>query len=438
MLRLRLGIPESLAGASLPRRVLWLNLLRLGVLSILLILTGYPLLLAKFGVGTESSRLALWALAASFAGAGLSATLLRKGRFLAEISLVQLVLDQIIWTVFVYLTGGVGSAATMLYGLTCLAGAITAGARGAWVAAGVATLAYASLALSVAAGWLHGPSDQDPTFFTSRFDDIQYRFGVNLLGILVVAVLAAYLAERLRLTGGKLVEAEERATRAERLAVLGRLASGLAHEIRNPLGSISGSIQLLAANRQLGPEDRQLCLIIQRETARLNDLVSDMMDLTRGRKPERSAVDVVRIAKDVVHLASSSGRAVSDVVVDYRGNDESDIVDADPAQLRQLIWNLIRNAVQASSPGGIVDVHVEANDRDVVLTVTDQGIGIDEDAKDKLFDPLYTTRSHGTGIGLAVVKRIADEHGFTIDVRSQKGQGASFVVTLGRRIMNEF
>jgi signal transduction histidine kinase len=142
------------------------------------------------------------------------------------------------------------------------------------------------------------------------------------------------------------------------------------------------------------------------------------------------------IVKDVVHLASNSGRAVSDVAVVYRGNEERCVVSADPAQLRQLVWNLIRNAVQASSPGGVVDVRVEAIEREVVLTVTDQGIGIDDEAKGKLFDPLYTTRSHGTGIGLAVVKRIADEHGFTIEVRSQKGKGASFVVTLGRRLSN--
>ncbi len=132
---MRLGIPQDLASASLPRRLLWLNLLRLLVLSCLLVLTGYPATLTQFGVGTTSSRLALGALAASFTGAGVLAALLKKGRYLGEIALAQLLLDQLTWTVFVYLTGGVGSAATLFYGLTCLAGAITAGVRGAIVAA---------------------------------------------------------------------------------------------------------------------------------------------------------------------------------------------------------------------------------------------------------------------------------------------------------------
>jgi signal transduction histidine kinase len=416
--------------------VLWLNLFRLIVLTTLLVLTGYPLTFAKLGLGSASSRLALGALAASFAGAGILAVLLRMGRFLVELALAQLILDQLIWTIFVYLTGGVGSAATMFYGLTCLAGAITAGARGAWIALSAAVFSYASLAVAVAFGWVIGPSDQNPAFFTTRIDDIKYHFGVNFLGIVVVALLGVYLAERLRLTGGKLVEAEERATRAERLAVLGRLASGLAHEIRNPLGSIAGSIQLLAANRQLNDEDRQLCLIIQRETARLNDLVSDMMDLTRGRKPERTAVDVVATARDVVALASCSGRSVSDVSVRYSGTEECTIVSADPAQLRQLIWNLVRNAVQASAPGDTVSVQVKETPAScVTLTVTDQGVGIDEDAKGRLFDPFFTTRSHGTGIGLAVVKRIADEHEYHLDVQSEKGYGTAFTVILGQRLV---
>jgi signal transduction histidine kinase len=103
-----------------------------------------------------------------------------------------------------------------------------------------------------------------------------------------------------------------------------------------------------------------------------------------------------------------------------------------------LVWNLVRNAVQASSPGGNVTVSVEEDEKtsSIKLTVSDQGPGIDDEAKEKIFDPLFTTRSHGTGIGLAVVKRIADEHGFAINVNSQTGKGAIFTVTLGQQKRN--
>lgn len=433
-MEIRLGLPDALTTATLPRRLLWLNLLRLLVLTTLLALTGFPLTIAHLGLGTESSRLALSALATSFAVAGVLAVLLRKGRFIEGIATTQLVFDQLTWTVFVYLTGGVGSAATLFYGLTCLAGAIATGVSGAWIAAGTACLFYAVLAVCSAMHWIEGPSDQNPAFYSSNTDEIIYHFGVNVLGIIVVALLGGYLAERLRLTGGKLVEAEERAKRAERLAVLGGLASGLAHEIRNPLGSIGGSIRLLAMNRQLNDDDRKLCEIIQRETTRLNDLVSDMLDLTRARVPNFTVVDVVAVVEDVVSLASASGRAVSDVAVRYVGGAKRLLVRADAAQMRQLIWNLVRNAVQASSAGDTVRIAVEEDPaKGGMLSVEDDGQGIEPELIPRLFDPFFTTRSHGSGIGLAVVQRIADEHGFKIAVTSRMGHGARFVVMFGSK-----
>jgi signal transduction histidine kinase len=215
------------------------------------------------------------------------------------------------------------------------------------------------------------------------------------------------------------------------MAVLGHLAAALAHEIRNPLGSIAGSAQLLRTSRELSDEDRRLCEIIQRETARLNDLVTDMMDVARPRKPELVVVNATRTANEVVDLASKSGRG-TDVHVVF-DSEEPLAVKADPAQLRQLIWNLVRNAVQASTAGGEVRVGVHDKDGNVELSVRDDGVGIEPVARERLFDAFFTTRSHGTGIGLAVVKRIADEHDFAISVDSERGAGATFRVRMGPR-----
>jgi signal transduction histidine kinase len=262
-------------------------------------------------------------------------------------------------------------------------------------------------------------------------EELVYYVVVNLLVLVVVTLLASYLAERLTTAGGRIVAAEERADRAEHMAELGRLATGLAHEIRNPLGSISGAIQLLSTNSGLSGDDRQLCEIIQREASRLNDLVSDMMNVAKPRAPEPSVVDLSATVRDVIGLAARSGRSSSDVSVVFDGEDGV-AVRADGAQLRQLIWNLVRNAVQASNAGDEVRVSVvlEKNGH-VILTVEDHGVGLDETAKQRLFDAFFTTRSHGTGIGLAVVKRIADDHGFSIRVDSEEGQGATFTVDLG-------
>jgi signal transduction histidine kinase len=288
------------------------------------------------------------------------------------------------------------------------------------------------MVLLLATRLLAPPHDQPQSLYVLTWDEVRFYLAINALVMLVVALLSGALAERLRATGGELALATERADRAERMALLGRLATGLAHEIRNPLGSIAGSVQLLKAARTLSDEDQALCEIIQREAARLNDLVSDMMDLSRPREPHKARTDVARLVREVVELAGKSGRGVSDVAVSYDGPNSAYVV-ADGAQLRQLVWNLVRNGVQASSAGDRVVVSLsDGQKQSLELSVSDHGVGIAPEARGRLFDAFFTTRSHGTGVGLAVVKRIADEHGFAIAVDSGTAseKGAVFRVSM--------
>jgi two-component system, NtrC family, sensor histidine kinase HydH len=242
----------------------------------------------------------------------------------------------------------------------------------------------------------------------------------------------SYLAERLHRTHDDLLEAEDRAEKAERMAALGRLAAGLAHEIRNPLSAISGSVQMLRTTA-IDQDDRQLCDIVLRETKRLNELVGDMLDLSRPKLPALAPVKIRELLEDVVRLAATWGRSQSDVSVALVTEAPSDLsVLADAAQLRQVIWNLVRNAVQASATGGEVRICLESGETSVTVTVEDDGTGIDSNARPHIFDAYYTSRSHGTGIGLAVVKRVADDHGFALDVESSEGAGAKFILHMPR------
>jgi signal transduction histidine kinase len=264
-----------------------------------------------------------------------------------------------------------------------------------------------------------------------------YPVLVNVLGIVVVTFLSGYLAIRLRVTGGALALANERARTAEHLAMLGRIAAGLAHEIRNPIGSISGSVELLREAPGLSCEDRKLCEIIRREAVRLNNLVTDMMDLSKPRTPDPHPVDVAALARDVVALASSTERSgAGDVSVHYEGSTEPVWGLCDGAQIRQVLWNLVRNGVQASGAGKTVLVSVSRDGDRVHLAVTDEGPGIAPEDAAKIFDAFYTTRQHGTGIGLAVVRRIIDDHaryGGSIAVRGDpegSTTGATFEISL--------
>ena len=417
-------IPDD---AFLARRLAWLTALRLTVLSALLAVVGSLYLRERQLIGAYSSQVVLATVGAGFALAAVFAALLRIRVWLLPLTYAQLVFDQAAWTILAYVSGGVASPAMSLYGLTCVIGAVVAGVRGVLVAALSASAMVMGLGFALASGRLAPPRDQVGTYAVS-FNDVSYHLAINLLALVVVALLAGYLAERLRSTGGELERATARADEAERLAMLGRFAAGLAHEIRNPLGSIAGSVDLLAAGAALGAEDKILCGIISREASRLNDLVSDMLDLAKPRVPELELVDAAVLASEVVQLASRSGRG-SDVRVVREGPAREVTIEADPAQLRQILWNLVRNAVQASGADATVVVRVLARpEGGACIEVEDDGPGIPASARAHLFDAFFTTRTKGIGIGLAVVKRIVEDHGFRIEVDAGKERGAVFRV----------
>jgi two-component system, NtrC family, sensor histidine kinase HydH len=424
---MQLGLRAS-ADTSFAVRFAWLTGLRLLVLTIVLAVTT-TIYLGGIDTHPYSSRVALLTVAVAFGLTGVYAAILRVGKGFTALAYGQMLADHVVWSMIVYISGGATSGATSLYGLTCLTGAILLGLRGALIALLTGAAAYVAVCTAFVQGYILPPPDQPIEAYATRWTEAAFPLVLNLLAMSVVALLASYLAERLRETGGRLVVATARAEEAERLAMLGRLAAGLAHEIRNPLGSIVASIELLRTGDALGPEDRSLCGIIERETTRLNDLVGDMLDLSRPRAPAKEPMDLAVMSRDVVMLASRSGRG-GDVDLRYEGPDEAPIT-ADVAQMRQVAWNLVRNAIQASSAGAAVIVRIApSTGGGLSFEVKDRGAGIPPEARTRLFDAFFTTRSQGMGIGLAVVKRILDDHGFVVDVESAEGQGTTFSVKI--------
>ncbi len=430
---MKLGVPSH-SDTGVGSRLAWVTALRLGFLIVLLAATSFFYLSGEFSRYPASSQVVFVTLGSGLGLAILYAIFLRSGKHLSQLAHAQILLDQLTWTAIVYVSGGPGSGATSFYGLTCLVGAVLIGLRGALVAAASGVGIYALLCVGFATHVLLPPADQLSARYASSFEAIAYPLLTNALGIALVGGLSGYLAERLKRTGGALVLASARAEEAERLAVLGRIAAGLAHEIRNPLSSISGSVEMLSESKELSEEDKALCSIIQREALRLSDLVTDMMNFAGRRTLQPEPTDVVRLAKDVRSLAVHSERSAGgDVTVRYEGPDEPIFAHCDAAQIRQVLWNLVRNGVQLSAAGTEVVIRVSHEGGRVTLEVADQGPGIPEEERSRIFDVFYTTRTSGAGIGLAVVKRIVDDHepfGASISVRCPSPCGAVFSLTL--------
>jgi len=224
---------------------------------------------------------------------------------------------------------------------------------------------------------------------------------------------------------------QDRAEQAQRLAVLGQLATGLAHEIRNPLSSISGSVEMVRDGNTLSPEDRRLMGIVISEVERLNSLVTTMLQVGRPSQIETEPLDLRSIASEVVAVARGEATGSNGLQIDEIEPGEPIIVAVDPDRMRQVVWNLVKNAVQASPHRGKVEVRTGRDQSGMAfLEVADEGPGIGAAHRERLFDMFYSGRSHGVGLGLALVKQIVDQHEGRIEIIDRDGPGTCFRVTL--------
>ncbi|MBI5418777.1 MAG: PAS domain S-box protein [Deltaproteobacteria bacterium] len=229
---------------------------------------------------------------------------------------------------------------------------------------------------------------------------------------------------------------EERVRIADRLAGVGELAAGLAHEIRNPLTSIAGSSQMLRESPDLPEDARTLLDIIERESTRLNVLITDFLAYTGPSLRNVGPVDMANLIGEVAEAVRAGEAREKGVEVSMPPLGTL-LVEGDPEQLKQVLWNLVRNAVQATPAGGHVRLdlfpQVRHGERYAVTTVSDTGIGIDPKVTGKIFNPFFTTKEGGTGLGLAISQRIIQMHRGFIEVRSMPGHGTIFSVFLPER-----
>lgn len=235
-------------------------------------------------------------------------------------------------------------------------------------------------------------------------------------------------------------ELEEDLKRADRLASMGTLAAGLAHEIRNPLGGIKGAAQLLRRSSDGDPSSREFTDIMIREVDRVNQLIEQLLDLSRPVKLELAPVNIHEILEDVLLLESQNNSA-KEISLRKRFDPSLPPIRGDRGQLTQVFLNLVKNAFQAMDRGVLVvttrletDYHIREHgtepNRLIWVDLADQGQGIGEADLPHIFSPFFTTKNAGTGLGLATCYRVIKEHGGTIRVESTEGKGSTFRVSL--------
>jgi signal transduction histidine kinase len=241
--------------------------------------------------------------------------------------------------------------------------------------------------------------------------------------------------EQLEETTAELTSTQEQLIRSARLAAVGRLSAGVAHEIGNPLAAIRGLLDLLQAGGLDPEEEREFLRRIQRETERIHHTIRDLLDFSRtepppGRRIETTA-DLAEVVSDTVKLIDRQTR-FRDIEVSLGVDSTLPRVRGDHERLRQLLLNLLFNAADALGGKGSIEVRATNGDGSVRLVVQDDGPGIDEAILEQVFDPFVTTKpaGQGTGLGLAVCHTIVERLGGRIEAANRSGGGASFIVTL--------
>lgn len=316
-----------------------------------------------------------------------------------------------------------------LYFIPIVFAALNAGWRGGL---SVSLLAGAAFAIGTPAIWAVRPAE---------ILDQCLQMGVFCM----VGALAGLLSDRqrrqelaLRRTSAQLDQAHrelrenfESLKRAERLYALGQMSAGLAHEIRNPLASIEGAVAVVQRERESAERHREFLDIIQKECRRLNKLLTSFLNFARPSPPDLKTVEIDGLLDSVIVLAQHAGETLQR---DLKKDIQAGLwrLECDPEQMKQVLLNLVMNAIQATPQGGTVVLAARENGDRVEIDVQDEGCGISEDCLDRVFDPFFTTKRMGTGLGLSVAHLIVSQHGGTLIVARNSPDGVTMRVSLPR------
>jgi two-component system sensor histidine kinase PilS (NtrC family) len=539
---------ESVAtGERLYRRLVWLTLLRIALVTVLLATAAAVVLKSDLADLGRTEQVLYGLILATYVASLGYLFVLRNGRGINDrFAYLQISGDVLIAGCLIYLTGGAESIVLFMFPLAVVSAAVVLYRRGALVAAALSSVVLAFVVLGLNLGLLP-PASPSLSQGAMPFSRLAFVLLANVSAIFLTAALASYLAEQVRaarerltmrehdylaleilhesivrsvaggivttdkfgritfvnpaaqrLTGllpravlgdpvekhlealkGRLLDArpierfegdilawdgqkqwlaftvaplqdgvgrnhgwvisfedltsiramEEKVSRAERLAGIGSMAAGLAHELRNPLASMTGSIQLLAEDKVFADDDRRLMGIVLREADRLNGLVTDFLRFARPSPLQVSDIDLSELVRSTLSLFRNDltrrqVEILEDVADDLR-------LQGDAGQLGQVLWNLLTNASEAMPCGGrIVVIGRRRENGRIELVISDHGEGISPENMARIFDPFFTTKERGTGLGLATVHGIVQAHHGEIGVTSELGRGTTFTIAL--------
>jgi signal transduction histidine kinase len=409
------------------RSILWMILLRLLIVSVLLVLAVVVEYSASFVFPIVSL---LYLILAAYFLSGVFFLFYFWGKYLRAQAVVQILGDLVLVTIFVHLSGGITSSAYFLYVLPILGAGFVLSRRAAYLTAALAAIFFGVLVDAMYLG-LFSPFDPEAEAELS-LGSVLYDIFVAWSAFFLIAFLVSELAARLRRTREALRIARRDLAIGEKLAEAGRISATMAHEIRNPLAAISGSVQVLRREVPVSPEQRGLMDVVVKESQRVSHILDQFLDFAQPQKQAFAVISLPDLLDETLTILRGSGELNGRVEV--RGNFASSGLHyfGSAAQFKQIFWNILKNSLKAMPEGGDlkIDFSAEEESREVRLKFADTGIGMSREEVGRLFEPFHSGFEGGRGLGLALVRRIVDDYEGRIEVRSEKHKGTEITISL--------
>jgi two-component system sensor histidine kinase PilS (NtrC family) len=342
---------------------------------------------------------------------------------------VQILVDTLVVTVILFATGSFSSIFSFLYLVVIIYSSILLSIRGTLIIAAICSIQFGIMVDFEYYGVIY-PFVADEAMLASYhpWNQVLYKILITMTACFAVAFLSSFLSEQVRSTRKELRDMENHVKRVEKMAAVGEMAAGLAHEIKNPLASLTGSIQLLKEDIQYDPDHDRLMQIILREADRLSSLANNFLLYARPPAGKIESIELEKVIIETAELfekdASNDGR-----ITTTKKLQPNIWVSMDPVHLRQILWNLLLNASEAIEGQGVIDIEMyELKSKRACIKISDNGCGMSAEELKSIFDPFFTTKPSGTGLGLSIVHRILEAYDFWLNVESEVNKGTTLTI----------
>jgi two-component system sensor histidine kinase PilS (NtrC family) len=357
------------------------------------------------------------------------AAMLKREVFGQRTVTVQIILDTFMVTVIISVTGGFTSIFNFLYLVVIIYASILLSRRSTAVIAALCCIQFGIMVDLEYFGWLNPFQRLDSQLASAHeWHEVLYKILITMVACFLVALLSSFLSEQTRRSRRELSAMANHVKRVEKMAAIGELAAGLAHEIKNPLASLSGAIQLLKEDMRYDPDHDRLMHIILREADRLSSLTTNFLLFARPPTGKNQPIELEKAIKEATELFKKD--VDGQRTIETRTVLETGLwIEMDPAHLKQILWNLLLNAAESIETAGQISIRTfSTKNKHATMCIRDNGCGMPPDTLQSIFDPFYTTKATGTGLGLSIVQRILDHYDAWLNVSSKPGEGTEFTI----------